>query len=72
MECKHLGCIPCNRTEINGTGRCPPAASDGYDFKPVGCIVRHTGSLKDMAIIVWNDGQAQPPEGTILYIKTKS
>ena len=47
----------------------PSTASAGYDFQPVGIIARHTGSLKDMAIIVWNEGQSQPPEGTILYIK---
>lgn len=33
MECKRLGCIPCNRTKPGGTGECPSAASAGYqDF----------------------------------------
>lgn len=33
--------------------------------EPVGEVKRHTGSLKDMAIIVWTD--EQPAEGTKLY-----
>jgi len=33
--------------------------------EPVGEVKKHTGSLKDMAIIVWT-GQ-QPEEGTKLY-----
>ena len=36
-------------------------------FKPVGIVKRHTGDLKDMAIIVWTGDQ--PPEGEILYMK---
>ena len=33
--------------------------------KPVGEVKKHTGSLKDMAIIVWSG--EQPPEGAQLY-----
>jgi len=35
------------------------------DAAPVGVVTKHTGSLKDMAIIVWH--QDQPAEGTELY-----
>ncbi len=34
--------------------------------EPVGAVAKHTGSLKDMAIIVWTG--EQPPEGTKLYL----
>ena len=37
--------------------------------EPVGEVKRHTGSLKDMAIIVWSG--EQPEEGAQLYIKPK-
>ncbi len=36
-------------------------------FHPVGRVEKHTGSLKDMAIIVWKGWQ--PEEGTVLYTK---
>jgi len=35
------------------------------DAKPTGVVTKHTGSLRDMAIIVWH--QDQPAEGTELY-----
>jgi hypothetical protein len=34
---------------------------------PAAKVEKHTGQLKDMAIMVWLD--KQPPEGTILYMK---
>jgi hypothetical protein len=34
---------------------------------PAAKVEKHTGQLKDMAIVVWLD--KQPPEGTILYMK---
>ena len=37
--------------------------------EPIGEVKKHTGSLKDMAIIVWSD--EQPEEGAQLYIKPK-
>ena len=36
---------------------------------PIGEVKKHTGSLKDMAIIVWSG--EQPEEGAQLYIKPK-
>jgi hypothetical protein len=36
-------------------------------YKPVATVQKHTGSLGDMAIIVWTG--EQPPEGTILYAR---
>ena len=37
--------------------------------EPIGEVKKHTGSLKDMAIIVWSG--EQPEEGAQLYIKPK-
>lgn len=39
---------------------------DLLDAEVVGVVQKHTGSLKDMAIIVWTG--AQPSEGTKLIV----
>ena len=46
---------------------------EGYvlcDAEPVAEVKKHTGSLKDMAVIVWTD--EQPAEGTELYARRKT
>lgn len=42
-----------------------PSAQAVQSAKPIARVEKHTGSLKDMAIIVWLG--EQPPEGTLLY-----
>lgn len=60
-----MGCKFWRKDSVLGEIRCTEEAED---FERVGIITRHTGTLKDMAIIVWDDGKSQPPEGTILYV----
>lgn len=56
-------CLCGNKTEWHP--ECYAGMPIQSPLREVARVERHTGSLKDMSIIVWIG--EQPPEGTILY-----